>query len=81
MAACKSTRVHRKYKTKYRVTNWPEYERAGTRDSSAVSFPELPPRSRIGAGVRARRTARYRGSARRPPPAESGRRRFVSAIS
>lgn len=27
MAARKSTRVHRKYKTKYRVTNWPEYER------------------------------------------------------
>ncbi len=28
MAARKSTRVHRKYKTKYRVTNWQEYERA-----------------------------------------------------
>ncbi len=27
MAARKSTRVNRKYKTKYRVTNWPEYER------------------------------------------------------
>ena len=27
MAAHKSTRVHRKYETKYRVTNWPEYER------------------------------------------------------
>ncbi len=27
MAARKSTRVHRKYKTKYRVTNWREYER------------------------------------------------------
>ena len=27
MAACKSTRVNRKYKTKYRVTNWREYER------------------------------------------------------
>ena len=26
MAARKSTRVHRKYKTKYRVTNWREYE-------------------------------------------------------
>ncbi len=27
MAACKSTRVNRKNKTKYRVTNWREYER------------------------------------------------------
>ena len=27
MAARKSTRVNRKYKTKYRVTNWREYER------------------------------------------------------
>ncbi len=27
MAARKSTRVNRKYKTKYRVTNWSEYER------------------------------------------------------
>ncbi len=27
MAARKSTRVKRKYKTKYRVTNWQEYER------------------------------------------------------
>ena len=27
MAARKSSRVNRKYKTKYRVTNWPEYER------------------------------------------------------
>ena len=27
MAACKSTRVNRNYKTKYRVTNWREYER------------------------------------------------------
>ena len=27
MAARKSTRVYRKYKTKYRVTNWREYER------------------------------------------------------
>ncbi len=27
MAARKSTRVNRKYKTVYRVTNWPEYER------------------------------------------------------
>ena len=27
MAACKSSRVNRKYKTKYRVTNWREYER------------------------------------------------------
>jgi hypothetical protein len=27
MAARKPTRVNRKYKTKYRVTNWPEYER------------------------------------------------------
>ncbi len=27
MAARKSTRVNRKYKTKYRVTNWQEYER------------------------------------------------------
>ena len=27
MAARKSTRVNRKYKTKYHVTNWREYER------------------------------------------------------
>ncbi len=27
MAVRKATRVNRKYKTKYRVTNWPEYER------------------------------------------------------
>ena len=27
MAARKSTRVNRKYKTKYRVTKWQEYER------------------------------------------------------
>ena len=27
MAARKSTRVNRKYKTKYRVTNWRKYER------------------------------------------------------
>ncbi len=27
MAARKSSRVHRKYKTKYRVTSWREYER------------------------------------------------------
>jgi len=27
MAARKSSRVNRKYKTKYRVTNWREYER------------------------------------------------------
>ncbi len=27
MAARKSTRVNREYKTKYRVTNWREYER------------------------------------------------------
>ncbi len=27
MAARKSTRVNRKYKTKYRVTNWRDYER------------------------------------------------------
>ncbi len=27
MAARKSTRVTRKYKPKYRVTNWREYER------------------------------------------------------
>ena len=27
MAPRKSSRVHRKYKTKYRVINWREYER------------------------------------------------------
>ena len=27
MAARKSSRVNRKYKTKYRLTNWREYER------------------------------------------------------
>ena len=27
MAAAKSSRVNRKYKTKYRIRNWKEYER------------------------------------------------------
>ncbi len=27
MAARKSSKVNRKYKTRYRVGNWPEYER------------------------------------------------------
>ncbi len=40
----------------------------------------LPPRSRIGVSAR-RRAARCRGSVGRSPFAESGRRRFVSAIS
>ena len=29
MAAGKSSRLNRKYKTKYRIRNWSEYERAG----------------------------------------------------
>ena len=35
MAARTSTRVNRKYKSKYRVTNWQEYER-GLRRSGAM---------------------------------------------
>ena len=27
MAARKSSKVNRKYKTRYRIQNWPEYER------------------------------------------------------
>jgi hypothetical protein len=30
----KKSRVHPKYKTKYRVTNWPEYDRALARRGS-----------------------------------------------
>ncbi len=41
MAARKSTRVNRKYKTKYRVTNWPEYERGlKTRGDITVWFSQ-----------------------------------------
>ena len=41
MAARKSTRVHRKYKTKYRVTNWREYERGlKSRGDITVWFSE-----------------------------------------
>ena len=36
MAARKSTRVNRNYKTKYRVTNWREYER-GLRGRGDIS--------------------------------------------
>ena len=52
MAARKSTRVNRKYKTKYRVTNWPEYERSlKSRGDITVWFSEeasgawTPPKS------------------------------------
>ncbi len=37
MAARKSTRVNRKYKTKYRVTNWQEYE-SGLRSRGDVTI-------------------------------------------
>ncbi len=41
MAARKSSRVNRKYKTKYRVTNWPEYERGlKSRGDITVWFSE-----------------------------------------
>ncbi len=41
MAARKSTRVNRKYKTKYRVTNWREYERGlRSRGDITVWFSE-----------------------------------------
>ncbi len=41
MATRKSTRVNRKYKTKYRVTNWPEYERGlRSRGDITVWFSE-----------------------------------------
>ena len=41
MAARKSTRLHRKYKTKYRVTNWREYERGlRSRGDITVWFSE-----------------------------------------
>ncbi len=41
MAACKSSRVNRKYKTKYRVTNWRDYERGlRSRGDITVWFSE-----------------------------------------
>ena len=41
MAARKYTRVNRKYKTKSRVTNWPEYERGlRSRGDITVWFSE-----------------------------------------
>lgn len=41
MAARKSTRVHRRYKTRYRVTNWREYERGlRSRGDITVWFSE-----------------------------------------
>ena len=41
MAARKSTRVNRKYKTKYRVTDWQEYERGlRSRGDITVWFSE-----------------------------------------
>ncbi len=41
MAARKSSRVNRKYKTKYRVTNWREYERGlRSRGDITVWFSE-----------------------------------------
>jgi hypothetical protein len=36
MAARKSSRVNRKYKTKYRIRNWMEYER-GLRSPAVTS--------------------------------------------
>ncbi len=61
MAARKSSRVNRKYKTKYRVTNWREYER-GLRSHGdiAVWFPrrraKLGHRPRTAAAVASRAT-------------------------
>ena len=41
MAARKSSRVNREYKTKYRVTNWREYERGlRSRGDITVRFSE-----------------------------------------
>ena len=37
MAAAKSSRVNRKYKTKYRIRNWREYER-GLRSCGEVTI-------------------------------------------
>ncbi len=38
MAAAKSSRVNRKYKTKYRIRNWSEYER-GLKNRGDVMRP------------------------------------------
>ena len=50
MAARKSSKVNRKYKTRYRVQNWPEYER-GLRVSFAKTLfcVRKPPRLASGA--------------------------------
>lgn len=37
MAARKSSRVHRKYKTKYRIRNWLEYEGAPRHHLSPIT--------------------------------------------
>ena len=58
MAARKSSRVNRKYKTKHRVTNWREYERGlRSRGDITVWFSDeareawTPPNQRFGHAV------------------------------
>jgi len=56
MAARKSSRVNRKYKTKYRIRNWREYER-GLRSRGVVREGlGKRPKSRWGRIVQQRRT-------------------------
>jgi len=47
MAARKSSRVNRKYKTKYRVTNWQEYER-GLRSRGDITVWFSEERAKLG---------------------------------
>ncbi len=50
MATRKSSRVHPKYKTMYRVQNWPEYDRALTRAPSPEGrrpVQEREPRGKV----------------------------------
>jgi len=54
MAARKSSRVNRKYKTKYRVTNWREYERWPSGAVATSPSGSASRRSKLG---RHRRTA------------------------
>ena len=54
MAVRESSKVHPKYKTKYRVKNWPEYE-AGLRARGDITLCLSPRWSRTGSPVHGRR--------------------------
>ena len=72
MAARKSTRVNRKYKTKYRVTNWQEYERGFRGTQRVVSE---------GPGAMSRRPLNLSCSPTIPPEFRLPVRRLVSGFS